>query len=176
MLNNLISDSDIAQFQQAASDNETKQVKYKSLKYGAETCFQCLQCDNVFKTMPRMYSHWNYHHGEFGKLSRKSENWPKRVREIDLETYERLSKEKEVKLLGTQSNHRKRSREEQQDDLEMPSLEPIPQIPKISEILLCCEFCQDTFSNEDSLDKHLAKEHKSSSDGVLIEALDRNRF
>ena len=126
--------------------------------------------------MANIYSHWNYNHGEFGKLSRKSENWPKRVREIDLETYERLFKEKEDQILSSLSNHRKRSREEQKEDLGMPSLEPIPQIPKISEILLCCEFCQDTFSNEDSLDRHLAKEHKSLSDGVLIEALDRNRF
>ena len=123
-----------------------------------------------------MYSHWNYHHGEFGKLSRKSEDWPKRVKEIDLKTYERLFKEKGNHSSDPQSNNRKRSREEQQDDLGIPSLEPIPQVPRISEILLCCEFCQDTFSNEDSLDKHLAKEHKSSSDGVLIEALDRNRF
>ena len=66
-------------------------MKDKFLKYGTETCFQCLECDRLFQNKVSLYSHWNTVHIKFGKLYKKSEDWPKRVREIDRETFERLN-------------------------------------------------------------------------------------
>ena len=56
-----------------------------------ETCFQCLECDRLFQNKVSLYSHWNTVHIEFGKLYKKSDDWPKRVREIDRDTYEKLN-------------------------------------------------------------------------------------
>ena len=75
----------------ASASGKKRRFKDKFLKYGTETCFQCLECDRLFHNKASLYSHWNTVHIQFGKLYKKSEDWPKRVREIDRETYEKLN-------------------------------------------------------------------------------------
>ena len=86
MIWNLKSDAEDYQ-----SSGKKRRLKDKCLKYGSETCFQCLECDRLFQNKASLYSHWNTVHIKFGKLYKKSEDWPKRVREIDRETFERLN-------------------------------------------------------------------------------------
>ena len=153
--------------------------KRPKMKFGKDTCFQCLQCKRLFPHPSSMYSHWNNEHIEFGKLYRKSAEWFERVKEIDRETFERLTNVSSRDILLSKSELPDENFEE------MPKLaaisvpenlkrEPDTAHEQVSAILLCCEFCQETFSSEQVLEEHLSKSHKTASDGILIESIERN--